>query len=337
MESEKYHLALTATALGEKWSGLAQMFYYGDYYNYRLKKPGDGGVESESYRESIAWGGEASVSYSFHLGRASNVATLGLNGSAEEFRWTNAAILTDPNALFAETATRSTGGVYGEYVLEPFDSLTLVAGVRYDAGLTSDSSIDPIGGDARADEGLVNPHFSFLWRATRGLSFQGAAARTFRYPRLRDKYDYAAGNPALKPETAWNYELGVNYAPTDRLVFKLSGYRNDVENLIYSPGKFIEFMNVGEARIWGFEAEVEGGIEMDTFARKLTLVGDYTYMDAFDLTNDRAMPYAPTHKVDAGDDGQFSARVQALAYLRLVVGEANRRRPDADARPIRHA
>lgn len=295
---EKFHLGLMANAAMGPVNAYLLAFYYDDFYKLDVTKPNDLGVPSSTWRESDVYGLDAQFDLPWRVGKVDQGFGLGLSIRQEDFRWANSVSATQGVYQVGQTAWTQTWGGFLEYTIKPVPVLAVVAGARYDQRLAAGASISPEDVSLHAGEGVASPHLSFLWEISPRVSLHAAAARTYRFPKLRDTFDYVSGNPNLRPENAWDYELGLNYQPVSKLIIKTAAFRNDVKNLIYSPGKFIEFQNIGEARIWGFEFEADTEQTFNGPLRKIIYSANYTFMDAYDLTDNRPLPYAPPHKVD---------------------------------------
>jgi len=94
--------------------------------------------------------------------------------------------------------------------------------------------------------------------ATDALSLTASAGTGFRAPTLNELYHpgysgFYAGNPALKPETSLNLELGLRYRFTYNRRLTLNAYRNSIDDLIAYQGTNSQAINVNRARIDGLE------------------------------------------------------------------------------------
>ncbi len=94
--------------------------------------------------------------------------------------------------------------------------------------------------------GTVNPRAAFLYKLTNRTSVKASFGTAFRAPATSITYGSIAvpqhdsisyqiiPNPDLKPEYLKAYELGVRHVFTDKISLDLSGYFNEIDNLIYS-------------------------------------------------------------------------------------------------------
>ena len=126
-----------------------------------------------------------------------------------------------------------------------------------------------------------------------GTIIRASAGEAFRAPTLNDLFwsfdGFEQGNPNLRPETSKEYEGGieqpfgkgnsVKFTAFERKVTDLIQWLPDA-NFIYSP------VNIGKARITGYEAEVKL-VPVD----QLTWAVNYTYMDPVDETTGEKIYY----------------------------------------------
>jgi vitamin B12 transporter len=162
----------------------------------------------------------------------------------------------------ADVARNKVSSGFGQLILRPFDGLTLTGGVRHDdysdyGGQTTfggNAAYTPDGGD------------TFV-RAT--------FAEGFRAPTLSEGQP-PFGNPDLKPETARNFDLGVEHKFLDgkAQVFATYFNRRSTGQITFS---FITFQseNIGRVTTEG----VELGFALQPTDR-LTIQANYTLVDA---------------------------------------------------------
>ena len=116
-----------------------------------------------------------------------------------------------------------------------------------------------------------------------------SAGTGFRAPSFNDFYWPDSGNPNLKPEESFNYELSLS-GSHELLDWQVAGYRNDIEQLIaWAPSDSSDPssdwipMNVEEARLQGIEVITQ----FDTGV--LSHDVSYDYLDATDTKTNKQL------------------------------------------------
>ncbi len=101
------------------------------------------------------------------------------------------------------------------------------------------------------------------WLSSR-WKLRAAASRAFRLPTYTDLYYHDpanAGSPNLRPETAWNYEAGLDWHPAARLRAAATLFQRRDRDLIdyvrYSPTDIYRATNFQHLVFTGFEGMVE--------------------------------------------------------------------------------
>ncbi|HKK00629.1 MAG TPA: TonB-dependent receptor, partial [Desulfuromonadales bacterium] len=161
---------------------------------------------------------------------------------------------------------------YGQDTIVLPAKAVLELGVRYDAN--SDFSNE------------ASPRAALILPVTSSTRLRLSVGRSYRAPTLNDRFwsdPWDHGNPDLKPEMAWEYELGIEQQLGAKGRLSLAGFRRDVrdliqwqsdQNYIWSP------QNIGRARIWGGEAELSYRL-----VQWMSVGGTYTYLLPRDLTS----------------------------------------------------
>ena len=88
--------------------------------------------------------------------------------------------------------------------------------------------------------------------ATDALRLTASTGTGFRAPTINELYWPGYGNPALKPETSLNLELGLRYRIAAGRRLTLNAYSNTIEDLIASDSNY-QASNINRARIDGLE------------------------------------------------------------------------------------
>jgi vitamin B12 transporter len=110
------------------------------------------------------------------------------------------------------------------------------------------------------------------WEFVEGYRFVASYGTAFKAPNLGQLYGFY-GNKDLEPEESKQWE-GALEGLTAGVNWRVSGYHNDIDNLIDYDTQLLKYYNVGEARIKGIEATAS----FDT--GPLTHNIGYDYMDA---------------------------------------------------------
>lgn len=150
------------------------------------------------------------------------------------------------------------------------------------------------------------------WRH-KGLSFLGFYKRIFRMPTFNDLYYTQIGSVDLKPETTFQYDLGMNYTKFfnhsffDFLDAKLDLSYSKVHDKIvaYPSGPIFRWtmINFGKVKIKCIELSGDLGFHVDKVKMKTHF--QYTYQDARDWTDPTEayygdqIPYVPWHSASA--------------------------------------
>jgi len=113
----------------------------------------------------------------------------------------------------------------------------------------------------------VNPRIGVVVVLTDRWVLRAGAGRTFRAPSFDELAPAFFGNPNLQPESAWSYDLGLEYAVGPGLTLRLTGYYKDATNLITSSPPLFVPMNVGHALVSGGSAELGGLLSDRGFVR----------------------------------------------------------------------
>jgi vitamin B12 transporter len=145
---------------------------------------------------------------------------------------------------------------------------------------------------------------------------KASAGTGFKAPALLQLYGPFGGNAALRPETSFGYDVGVEQSLFGgEVTGGITWFQNNIKNLIVSgPAPAFQLQNIGRARTDGVESFIAWKA-MDT----LTLRADYTYTDALDAGTRLALLRRPRHKASVSGDWQATDALSLDATL-LYVG-----------------
>ncbi|URN99173.1 TonB-dependent vitamin B12 receptor BtuB [Leclercia adecarboxylata] len=126
--------------------------------------------------------------------------------------------------------------------LQQFDSVTLEAAAR---------------NDDNSNFGNHNTwQTSAGWEFIDGYRIIASYGTAYKAPTMSQIHSASYGNPDLKPEESKQWEGGFE-GLTGPVNWRVSGYRNDIDNLISSDPRTFRYYNVDKARIKGIEATAQ--------------------------------------------------------------------------------
>ncbi|HTX18286.1 MAG TPA: TonB-dependent receptor, partial [Bacteroidota bacterium] len=173
--------------------------------------------------------------------------------------WGSAYYLDGPNTynqVYTDNENSLAGYVMGEFNIGP--NLTIIPGARYQeektdisayriyvdyANQTGLAGIPPQLAEWKRDNPDWFPSVNFKYRVSENVQVLGAAYRSVSLPSYSDISPYvvyqanvpiAAGNPYLKPSTAWNFDLGTSLFSNDVGLFTVDLFYKEITDLIYS-------------------------------------------------------------------------------------------------------
>jgi len=159
--------------------------------------------------------------------------------------------------------------------------------------------------------GQINPSFSLMYHIVQpleSLKLSFNLGRGFRAPTFCDLYqpytDYviyqAQGNPDLKPEKAWAYDIGFEHQLGNLLLSRLTLFRTNIEDLIewaMNPSFIWTPSNVAEAYTQGIEVEF-----VHQITQGLSQSINYTYLHSAGKKEGEnryeIAPYKPHNRVN---------------------------------------
>lgn len=206
-----------------------------------------------------------------------------------------------------DVARNDVGSGFGQIIVRPVTGLTLTAGVRHDA-YSDYGGQTTFGGNAAftPNEGRT------VFRATYGEGFRAPTLTEGQPP---------FGNPDLKPETARNFDLGVEHQFLDNKAQVLATYFNRRSNdLITFSAISFQSENIDKVTATGFEA----GLNL-TPTDRLDIRAIYTLVDAINRTaganfgNRQAL--RPQHSASLTADWQTPFGLSLGSSL-LLIGDS---------------
>ena len=247
----------------------------------RYKNP-DPAFPIESLHETTSRRGEGKLSW---LAGPWSLVTLGYEVRKDDIDSTTSGV---------HSATTDAWYIQDEIAVG--DALIVVVGDRHD--------------DHSVYGGQHSPRASARYRFSgAGTILRASAGKSFRAPTFNDLYyndGFFSGNPNLRPETAKEYEAGIEQPLGGGNSIKVTGFERKVKDLI-SWQSGLSPVNIDQADIKGIEAEAVARPSKDT-----ALSLNYTYMKPIDETTGLVIPYTIPKKQLKGS---LTVAVDADVYI----------------------
>ncbi|MDI6478435.1 TonB-dependent vitamin B12 receptor BtuB [Cronobacter dublinensis] len=144
------------------------------------------------------------------------------------------------------------------------------------------------------------------WEFIEGYRFVASYGTAFKAPNLGQLYGYG-GNKNLDPEESKQWE-GAFEGLTAGVTWRLSGYRNDIDDMIDYDNNLRQYYNIGKVRIKGVEATAS----FDTGL--LTHNIGYDYVDARNAVTDTPLVRRAKQQVKYQLDTQIYDADWSLTY-----------------------
>lgn len=154
---------------------------------------------------------------------------------------------------------------------------------------------------------------------------------TFRMPTFNDLYYDRVGTRTLKPESAYEYNVGITWSRRgigvlDYLAVTADGYLNDVTNKIVAlPSTYTwRMINFGKAQVKGIDVTFATGVTLPA-EMNLALTAAYTFQKAINLSDPSSknykeqLPYTPVHTGNVAMT--LNTRWVNLGYSAVGVGK----------------
>lgn len=181
--------------------------------------------------------------------------------------------VTPDSGVFGYEEDRFDAWIMAEFGLT--EDLTVQLGVRSESTDTEARIVGGASGGSSSDE--INPSMHVQWNPWENGQFRVSYARTVRRPSLDQVVPFANsdspedddetfGNPNLKQETSWGYDIGYEHRLGQRGVIGFNYFHRDVSDLISLvntgvstgvPGAFeYTYENTGDGEVSGWEVDV---------------------------------------------------------------------------------
>jgi len=186
---------------------------------------------------------------------------------------------------YPDGSTWSTTGIYGSYKINLHTNFTLTGGIRYSyntLNATFDTTFIKFPyKKAALKDGAFTGNLGLVFRPTETWQLNGNISTGYRMPNVDDIgkfFESVPGNitipnPGLKPEYAWNFEMGIVKNISRQFKLELNGFHTILDDaIVRRPTTFngqdsilfdgvesrVEALqNVAKATVWGFQVSVE--------------------------------------------------------------------------------
>ena len=178
------------------------------------------------------------------------------------------------------------------------------------------------GSRSAAGRGVLMPSLVARWKPSGRFQANGFVKRSFRMPTFNDLYYTTVGSKSLKPEDAFQADIGMEWTAvrsgSHGLSLKVDAYRNILKNKIIAVPTSNQFRwsmyNLGKVRVTGCYIVADyasrgGFLSFGGTAR-------YTFQSAVDSSEGRGqVPYIPRHSGSANVFGELSRwRLDVTAF-----------------------
>lgn len=186
---------------------------------------------------------------------------------------------------YPDGSTWNTSGIYSSYKINFRPKFTFTAGIRYSyntLNATFDTTFIKFPyKKAELKNGAFTGNMGLVFRPTETWQLNGNISTGYRMPNVDDigkLYESVPGNvtvpnPELKPEYAWNFEIGIVKNVSQKFRLELNGFHtilndaivrrpatfNGEDSIIFEgiKSRVEALQNVAKATVWGFQASVE--------------------------------------------------------------------------------
>jgi len=267
-----------------QWNGLASKVKFGGAW---LNK-------ERSFRERRFDFGQDRISYDGNADdffSASNVGILPEESTEMFYRFGNYVI----DATSLSNNYDGTQDIYAGYVmvdLPIFNDFRLITGARYETTEMDVASMDTSLTRGNLDNQDFLPSFNLLYNVSDRMNVRAAYGKTLARPTFRELAPYASfnfvndftfiGNAELERTLIDNYDLRWEWFVRPGEILAVSGFyklfQNPIERVIKNVNGEIEYQNVSEAEVYGFELEFRKRLdEIASFLNYFYVGANFTY------------------------------------------------------------
>jgi iron complex outermembrane receptor protein len=203
--------------------------------------------------------------------------------------------------------------------------LTLYIGARQDWWKTFDGYENYVGNPQYPkeykdrSESSFNPKFSFVYNFSEKTVLRSSVGRAFRPPVITELYrsfmsprSFVYGNPNLKTEKCWSWDLGIRHSFWEGNKVEISYFENYLKDLIYSrttsqyigTRAVVETVNAGKAEVKGVEFSIE-----QKFGKYIRTFANLTWNDAR-IKDNQANPRSEGKRITGIPETMFNAGIE---------------------------
>jgi len=169
---------------------------------------------------------------------------------------------------------------YAELLYDINEDIRVTLGGRYD-------NFSDFGGN-------FSPRGGITWQANDTNTFKFMYGEAFRAPTFAELHNQnnpaVVGNPNLNPENIKTFELSCVNSDIDNTEITFTLFHNDLSNII-SLDSMGNHVNDGNMETQGVEAEIKYNLGRGSY-----IIGNYTYQDPQNKTNNASMANVSKHK-----------------------------------------
>jgi len=198
---------------------------------------------------------------------------------------------------------RDIQALYVQDIWDANDNLRIILGARYD-------HYNDFGG-------TFNPRTSLTWEFVKDYNLIVTYGSAFRAPSFGELYNKnnpsVIGNPDVEPEKIETYEVAIAGDITKRMNFRVTGFHNNIRNLIAptpTATSVNESGNVGKLKVDGVEMELSSRLKDGS-----TIALNYTYQNPKNKLTGERLANVSRQKINASFSYRHSRYVNAYAGL----------------------
>jgi outer membrane cobalamin receptor len=191
--------------------------------------------------------------------------------------------------------SRTSGGLFLESPLYLSSRLTITPVLRYDFYTDFPDTL--------------NFKLSGVYALSSSTSLKASAAKSYRAPTLNDIFwpddGWVSGNPDLKPETGYSFEVGISNIHPSRSVDLFIFARYMIDEIIWGPeGAIYKPNNIGKSFYPGIELAARFRLARSLwFDSSASFIYSYVFEDPlgeYSIGEDRRAPNVPVLSIDGG-------------------------------------